>query len=80
MHVVLLSALLNNLHGWWADFILASWVACHPQLYELQRQRRQGEVDRAKREAAEASLHALDQRIESFNATLKMPCFFSMDA
>lgn len=51
------------------------------QLFELQRSRRQTELDAAKRAAHEAAMKALlDDRISSYNSTLLLPCHFALDA
>ncbi|KAJ9510217.1 hypothetical protein QJQ45_015701 [Haematococcus lacustris] len=46
--------------------------------YELMRQRRQNELDAAKRAARLSSVQELDSRIDGYNSTLRMPCHFAL--
>jgi hypothetical protein len=48
------------------------------QLYELMRQRKQDELDAAKREARLASVQALEDKIQQYNSNLKLPCHFAV--
>ncbi|KAL6752807.1 hypothetical protein V8C86DRAFT_563383 [Haematococcus lacustris] len=46
--------------------------------YELMRQRRQSELDAAKRAARLSSVQELDSRIDGYNSTLRLPCHFAL--
>lgn len=43
------------------------------------RQKRQNEVDAAKRVNRFAAMQALDTRLSTYNGTLKLPCHFALD-